>query len=479
MKKFIKTFLSIALIISSMSSMTVFADEITTNSAVSPWAEGEYSNASVNGLLTYDFVRENLKETVTRKEFEDLLLTLREALSVKEQNEEDVSLDDSKKPVTNTLKNENKKLSQTQKESKVENTTTVQKKENVQMLENLHSSSLVTTKNEENKDKEFFKVSELTREEMIAMLIEELVLLSKTLEIPEDTGLLDYYEDGKDVGNEYKSSFATALKNDLISGLSEGDEIVLLKPQSKATREQAITLINRSFDLVKKSRKYQIMLPFTIEDNEDKKLSINFEVSESGDIALVEVDGAEYYSLIVKDKNNEIFYEKNFKRIKDISIEKDLEKDETYTVIIGVKFKDDEEQYSLPISFEYKGDYIIGEKIVQEVKKYLGVNYVWGGTTPRGFDCSGLTQYVCNTLGIKIMRVADDQWKASGTYVSRNELQPGDLVYFGSGNHATHTGVYVGDGQMIHAPHTGDVVRYASIDNSYFASRFLGGKRVY
>ena len=65
-----------------------------------------------------------------------------------------------------------------------------------------------------------------------------------------------------------------------------------------------------------------------------------------------------------------------------------------------------------------------------------------------------------------------------GTYVSRNQLEPGDLVFFGSGDYASHVGMYVGDGMMIHAPHTGDVVKYTSIDSSYYQSRFIGGKRV-
>ena len=118
-----------------------------------------------------------------------------------------------------------------------------------------------------------------------------------------------------------------------------------------------------------------------------------------------------------------------------------------------------------------------GQAVCDLAAQFLGVPYVWGGTSPSGFDCSGLCQYVYAQLGIKIARVADDQMK-EGFYVTRDQLMPGDLVGFGSGGYASHIGIYVGDGMMIHAPHTGDVVKYTSIDSDYYASRFLGGRRI-
>ncbi len=118
-----------------------------------------------------------------------------------------------------------------------------------------------------------------------------------------------------------------------------------------------------------------------------------------------------------------------------------------------------------------------GRAVCNLAAQFLGVPYVWGGTTPGGFDCSGLCQYVYAQLGISLPRVADDQMK-QGVFVTRDQLMPGDLVGFGSGGYASHIGIYVGDGMMIHAPHTGDVVKYTSIDSDYYASRFLGGRRI-
>lgn len=118
-----------------------------------------------------------------------------------------------------------------------------------------------------------------------------------------------------------------------------------------------------------------------------------------------------------------------------------------------------------------------GQAVCDLAAQFLGVPYVWGGTSPSGFDCSGLVQYVYNQLGIKLARVADDQMK-EGIPVTRDQLMPGDLVGFGYGGYASHIGIYVGNGMMIHAPHTGDVVKYTSIDSDYYAGRFLGGRRI-
>ena len=121
-----------------------------------------------------------------------------------------------------------------------------------------------------------------------------------------------------------------------------------------------------------------------------------------------------------------------------------------------------------------------GQAAVEVVKQYLGVPYVYGGTSPSGFDCSGLMQYVYKQLGYSINRVADAQMR-NGIAVSRQNLAPGDLVGFytspGSG-YVGHIGMYVGDGMMIHAPHTGDVVKYSNIDDSYYGVRFAGGRRI-
>ncbi len=101
----------------------------------------------------------------------------------------------------------------------------------------------------------------------------------------------------------------------------------------------------------------------------------------------------------------------------------------------------------------------------------LGKPYVWGADGPNSYDCSGLTMWAYARVGISLPHYTGSQWNA-GVHVSRDQLQPGDLVFFYSDLH--HVGMYIGDGQMVHAPQTGDVVKIAPIDGRPFA----GGVRV-
>ncbi|NLY44360.1 MAG: C40 family peptidase [Clostridiaceae bacterium] len=121
----------------------------------------------------------------------------------------------------------------------------------------------------------------------------------------------------------------------------------------------------------------------------------------------------------------------------------------------------------------------IGTKIANFSKKFLGVPYRYGGTTTKGFDCSGFAQYVYKQFGITINRVANDQ-KKNGTYVERKNLMPGDLVCFGnpSSGYVDHVGIYVGDNQFIHASSTGSCVKLSSLSEEYYSRKYVTARRI-
>lgn len=111
--------------------------------------------------------------------------------------------------------------------------------------------------------------------------------------------------------------------------------------------------------------------------------------------------------------------------------------------------------------------------VVGIAMQYLGIPYVYGGSTPSGFDCSGFIMYVYAQVGVSLPHNAAAQY-GHGTPVDRSQLQPGDLVFF---NGLGHNGMYIGGGQFIHSPHTGDVVKISSL-SGWYSSTWVGARRL-
>jgi cell wall-associated NlpC family hydrolase len=118
----------------------------------------------------------------------------------------------------------------------------------------------------------------------------------------------------------------------------------------------------------------------------------------------------------------------------------------------------------------------LAAEVVGTAHKYLGVPYVYGGKSPRGFDCSGLMWYVFRQHGI---RLPDSSWKQAtvGRAVDRDDLLPGDLVFFQSNGRVGHVGLYIGDGTMIHAPGKGKRVRKAKLSEKYYRQHYATARR--
>ena len=118
-----------------------------------------------------------------------------------------------------------------------------------------------------------------------------------------------------------------------------------------------------------------------------------------------------------------------------------------------------------------------GKQIVSTAQKFMGVPYVFGGTTPKGFDCSGLLQYVFKMHGVSIPRLADEQYNL-GKEAKKNQLTAGDLVFFTTyTSGVSHCGIYIGDGKFLHAS-SSKGVSINNLDDDYWKTRFVGAKKV-
>jgi len=148
---------------------------------------------------------------------------------------------------------------------------------------------------------------------------------------------------------------------------------------------------------------------------------------------------------------------------------------ENQILLVGTKTPAVSRGEGKPISVRCSAD-----EMIAYAKEYLGVPYVYGGTTPDGFDCSGFTQYVVAHFGGCLPHSSSEQYYY-GISVERENLQTGDLVFFEASEdpmNIGHVGIYIGDGEFIHAPQPGENIKISSLSNVYFDQRFYGAIRM-
>jgi cell wall-associated NlpC family hydrolase len=119
-----------------------------------------------------------------------------------------------------------------------------------------------------------------------------------------------------------------------------------------------------------------------------------------------------------------------------------------------------------------------GNEVVNYAYKFLGKPYVYGATGPNSFDCSGLTQYVYNRFGVNLSRTTYTQVN-QGIKVDRSNLRAGDLVFFNTEGSISHVGIYIGNGEFIHAPRTGKPVMVSSLSDGYYSNKYATARRLF
>ncbi len=283
-----------------------------------------------------------------------------------------------------------------------------------------------------------------------------------------------YDEDGKLILNEYVKDISDVT----VSNLDPGKYYIYMSALRNGTKDIIKAQANVNIEITLPE---PVFTEYILEDGE--KFYPMYEDKEMGllrfyDEEIIEVPTVTYDGRTVMTKKKKI----TEKQVKSVGYYESLmSRQERVEYFVGsstLTLRPVTETYTYEGRVPSIYNAAIGDAIIEEAKKYLGVPYVWGGTTPNGFDCSGLVQYVYRALGIELPRVSQSQ-VLYGEPLTRSELMPGDLVFFAENGDVHHVGIYAGDGMMIHAPYTGAVVSYQSIDTNYYSSQFCGGRRAY
>ena len=440
-KKIILSAMTTVISATALLTTSAFADDM------SGWALSEYEAATSAGLVSYSVVSNNLKENITRKEFCELAVNLYKKLT----NEN--LIEPAGSPFTDT--------------------------DSVAVAQ-AYCYGLVSGTG----DNTFTPDRLVTREEAAKMLVSTLTAAEVPFNLSDgetDAYVIESFDDDYNVSSWAKAAVITSLNYSLMNGINDST----FGAKDATTREQAIASVNRSYNAFGNSGVYLELPSIYLPEDGAVIEEDDFTVSWSP------ISSTDEYHVIIKDANANAVFLKDVSGQSSITVPKgSLTTNRAYTITVGAIISDSE-VYSLPVAFtyttkapipneQYIAEHPVAQELLDEAAKYLGTPYVWGGTSPSGFDCSGFVQYVYNKMGISIKRVADDQLHGKGEYISAmKDLEPGDLVFFGSGDYASHVGMYVGDGTMIHSPSTGKTIEYTDIVNSsYYSSRFIGGRRI-
>ena len=296
---------------------------------------------------------------------------------------------------------------------------------------------------------------------------------------------------GKRIRELYKSGgqssyimllFSADSFNDLISKIESTSRLVNidkkmvkeLEDKQDSLNDKITSLDEKDKELTKVNEETEKSLSeFEAKKAEQEEFEREFLAVSERTLVQAQFSVIENSSSSIDDLNSAI---SQLRSIRDGQLKSNIVKEEVNAKIEAAKDKVSQLQAAInaanSASKPNRGDSTVsatGNAIVDYAYQFLGTPYLWGGTTPSGFDCSGFTQYVFkNAAGVSLPRTTYDQINV-GVPVAYEDLQPGDLVF----PHTGHVGIYVGGGQMIHAPSTGDVVKVSSVYKFYTARRVL------
>ncbi len=295
-----------------------------------------------------------------------------------------------------------------------------------------------------------------------------------------DGSYLTQFTDANTVADWAKEAAQICVKYGYVNGRGSGDT-VSLAPKGYATRQEAMAMFLRAYKGLNEYYYYIKNADVVVDEN----TAGGGMTGQNTVVENVNVVGVDKHMMVTASSLNiRSGWSTNARVLGAVSYGADL----TVTGLcengwVQVLYKGQ----TAYVSGEHVSDYAQVDNNASEqavaianfAMQYVGYPYVYGAESPEyGFDCSGLVYYSFGQFGHKLMRTADDQMDNNGTAVSRDALQVGDLVFFGNGSYANHVGIYIGNNNFVHAANPSSGVRVSSMNETYYANRYLGARRI-
>ena len=285
---------------------------------------------------------------------------------------------------------------------------------------------------------------------------------------------LSAFADSGSIGSWAREAAQLCVSNAFVDGTKTGSSYYL-RPTAGASRQEAMVMFLRAYKDVRQWY-YVNITTASVEINES---DLNVTVTETSKTMYVSTD-----TLNVRDSWLSTSTKVGtLTRNQSVTVTGSCSngwyriKFEGHTAYVSGKYLSDEAGASSSSGSISSGSGTATD-IANFAMSFVGYSYVWGGMSPStGFDCSGLMYYVLTQYGYSMKRVANDQM-TQGTAVSRDNLQVGDLVFFGYGSYANHVGMYIGNGNFFHASTPSTGVRVNSLNETYYNTRYIGARRI-
>ena len=285
---------------------------------------------------------------------------------------------------------------------------------------------------------------------------------------------LSTFADSGSIGSWAREAAQLCVSNAFVDGTKPGSSYYL-RPTAGASRQEAMVMFPRAYKDVRQWY-YVNITTASVEINES---DLNVTVTETSKTMYVSTDTLNVRDswLSTSTKVGTLTRNQSVTVTGSCSNGWDRIKFAGHTAYVSGKYLSDEAGASSSSGSTSSGSGTATD-VANCAMTFVGYSYVWGGMSPStGFDCSGLMYYVLTQYGYSMKRVANDQM-TQGTAVSRDNLQVGDLVFFGYGSYANHVGMYIGNGNFVHASTPSTGVRVNSLNETYYNTRYIGARRI-